>query len=217
MFTSLHEPASFLRWKLLLKYSEYPTNTTNQRTAMSLNEPQSSELKRTWPSVTSSEDTGPYCQWVLPLLSFWSRKISSLFLHLASHSIPCQSGSNQIRITHQHTANCSPACPYHCCSPHVGGKALVMWIASSSGASASPFRSQDWEFCRTELSAFYCLTSATHKDQHQGVPRPAFSMFSFLCLVSFCYHPVSRFEIWGFPIFLLECSWFCIKHCKKRQ
>lgn len=51
MFRNPHESASFPRWKLMLRYSEGPTNTRPQQGATSLSEPQSSEPKRRWPSV----------------------------------------------------------------------------------------------------------------------------------------------------------------------
>lgn len=70
--------------------------------------------------------------------SSWNRKISSFFCIW----LPTLSYVNLIQIKSAHP-NCSSTCLYHCCSPHVAGKALVVWIASSSGASAFHFGSQD--------------------------------------------------------------------------
>lgn len=128
----------------MLNYSEYPTNTTTQRTVMSLNEPQRSELKRRWPSVASPRKQDHTVSEPCSLLSPFEVGKFHPFLHLASHPhVSLIQIKSELSITHQHTVNCSSVCPYHCCSPHIGGKALVIWIATSSGASASHFGSQD--------------------------------------------------------------------------
>lgn len=65
------------------------------------------------------------------------------------------------------------------------------------------------EFCRTEVAFCFLLPHLSYPqgpgDQHQGVCRPVFSVFSFLCLESSCHRSVSRFAIHSFPLFLLEC------------
>lgn len=97
-------------------------------------------------SLWPFQGRGPYCQWVLPpslLLNQENFILFCIWLPILSHVILVQIKS-EVSITHEHTLNCSSTCPYHCCSPHVGSEALVIWIASSSGASEFHFGSQNW-------------------------------------------------------------------------